>query len=165
MHAPTPLKAWGRALAVAAVLLALSVVAPGGAGAAAEAGDPALALVQRFGMGRGLETLANEAAAGTVTYGSLSRKHGVAAAKQLVATEIHRLLPDYQARWEQNLAAVYAKHFAPDELRSLAAQGKRSPYAAKFSATHAAVASDMRAASSGLLRQLVTEALLRAWNK
>ncbi|ASR43093.1 hypothetical protein BEN78_06560 [Xanthomonas citri pv. mangiferaeindicae] len=110
-------------------------------------------------MGAGLESLANRAAGATTTFATLAQQHGVAKAKQWVAGEISKLVPAYQARWDRNLATIYAKHFTADELRSLATQGTRSPHAAKFRSTQATVAAEMQEASSPLLQQLVTEAL------
>ena len=110
-------------------------------------------------MGARLESLANQAAGATTTFATLAQQHGAAEAKHLVAGEIARLVPAYQARWDRNLATIYAKHFTADELRSLATQGTRSPHAAKFRSTQAAFAAEMQAVSRPLLQQLVTQAL------
>ncbi|UNK42532.1 hypothetical protein MNO14_00020 [Luteimonas sp. S4-F44] len=110
-------------------------------------------------MGARLESLANQAAGATTTFATLAQQHGAAKVKQLVAAEISKLIPAYQARWDRNLAMIYAKHFTPEELRSLATQGTRSPHAAKFRSTRAAVAAEMQAVSRPLLQQLVTQAL------
>ncbi|MEO7066524.1 MAG: hypothetical protein ABI114_06420 [Rhodanobacter sp.] len=120
-------------------------------------GDPAIALVQRFNMGAGLESLANQVAHATTTFGIIAKEHGAAEANQLVKAEISKALPTYQKRWNRNLALIYSKHFSAEELRSLTALGKSSPYAGKFRSTHAVVGGEMRA--SQLLQKLVTEAL------
>ena len=129
---------------------------------AVPSGDPALALVQRFNMGAGLESLANQVAHATTTFGVIVQKQGASEAEKLVGTEIAKAIPTYQSRWNQNLAVIYGKHFSPEELRSLATLGTSSPYADKFKSTHAAVGAEMRSASSQLLQQLVTEALASA---
>lgn len=129
------------------------------------ADDPALLLVQHFHMGKGLESLANQAAHGTTTFAVIVQHHGVTEAERLLEAEIARAAPKYQNRWDQNLAAVYARHLSAEELRSLATLGASSPYAGKFQATHGAVAAEMRSASSNLLLQLVSEALASAMRK
>ena len=133
--------------------------------AAVPSDDPALALVQRFNMGAGLESLANQVAHATTTFAVIVQKHGPSEAEKLVKTEISKATPSYQSRWNQNLALIYAKHFSPEELRSLATLGTGSPYADKFKSTHATVGAEMRSASSQLLQQLVTEALASALNQ
>lgn len=127
--------------------------------------DPALALVQRFHMGAGLESLANDLAHSTTTYAMLVQQHGLIGADRLLKAEISMALPEYQSRWDRNLAAIYSKHFTAEELRSFAALGKGSPYVDKFNATHDAVGAEMRAASKPLLLQLTTESLLGAARK
>jgi hypothetical protein len=161
---------WKHVALAGAVCLSMTLSAVGCNPATPEAqtaipeseGDSAAALVERFKMGAGLESLANQAAGATTTFATLAQQHGAAEAKHLVAGEIARLVPAYQARWDRNLATIYAKHFTPDELRSLATQGTGSPDAAKFRSTQATVAADMQAVSSPLLQQLVTEALHNA---
>jgi hypothetical protein len=113
-------------------------------------------------MGNGLESLALEAARRTVTYGALVQKHGSLGAEVLVKAELAKSVQSYQPRWNANLAAIYSRHFSSEELRSLAEQGPRSPYAGKFASTHEVVGVEMRAASTALLEQVVTEALSRA---
>lgn len=130
--------------------------------ATASSDDPALALVQRFDMGAGLESLANQVARKTTTFGVIAKKHGASEAINLVKAEISKALPTYQGRWNQNLALIYSKHFSAEELQSLGTLGKSSPYAGEFQSTHAAVGAEMRASSSQILKELVTEALTAA---
>ncbi len=122
-------------------------------------GDPAAALVQRFDMGLGLRGLALDAARGTNTYAALVQQHGQESADRRTEDAINTLVPQYQAEWDRRLAGLYAQRFTSEELRSLAQQGKRSPYAAKFSTIQPEVASQMRANSTPLLMELVTKAL------
>jgi len=165
-----------RSVRVAVVLMGLSLAGcgeapstPTGAGAVgptptttAPSTDPAAALVARFNMGDGLAKLADEAARATTTFASIAEQSGAPAAKQRVQAEISRLLPAYQARWDGTLAAIYARHFSADALRSLASQGTRSPHAARFNALQNTVAAEMRTEAQPLLRQLVAEALTNA---
>ena len=161
---------WRRISAASAICLAVTLLMAGcnkptpGAQAsiAAPSSDPASALVQRFKMGAGLELLANQVAGTTTTFAIIAQKHGVAGAKQLVKDEIAKTIPSYQSRWDQNLTSIYSKHFSAEELRSLAVKGTSSPHIDKFRSTQAVISTEMRAASSPMLQQLVTEALSNA---
>jgi hypothetical protein len=130
--------------------------------AAAPGATPAEALVKRFNMGAGLESLAYDAGRSTTTFGALASQLGAAQADQRLRAEIARALPAYQQRWEHALALLYARHFSAAELSSLAAQGTASPYAARFRTVQPTVAAEMQAMSKPLLEALVTEALTRA---
>lgn len=150
-------------LAATLLMSGCSRAAPGPqTSAAATPSDPAAALVQRFKMGAGLESMANQVAGTTTTFAMLAQKRGIEGARQLVRDEITKSIPTYQARWDSNLASIYSKHFTAEELRSLSAQGTSSSHIDKFRSTQSAVATEMRAASSPLLQQLVTEALSNA---
>jgi len=159
-----------RALVIFAISVALVISLAGcsnatsatPASAVVPSDDPALTLVQRFNMGAGLESLANQVAHTTTTFGVIAQKHGPSGADQLIKAEISKALPTYQSRWNQNLALIYSKHFSAEELRSLAMLGTSSPYTDKFKSTHATVGAEMRDSSSQLLQQLVTEALTSA---
>lgn len=161
---------WRRSFTLAAACLVAAVLSIGcsqvgqdpQAAVPTASGDPAVALVQRFKLGAGFESLANQAAGATTTFATLAQKHGVAGARQRVRSEISKAIPSYQRRWDQNLASIYSRHFTAEELGSLAAQGTRSPYAEKFRSTQAAIAGEMRDASSPLLQELVTGALSNA---
>jgi len=121
--------------------------------------EPAALLVHRFNMGQGLRGLALDAARATTTYASLVRQFGNAAADQEVQAHLDRHLPHFQAVWDKRLADLYAQHLSTEELRSLAREGTRSPYAAKFSTIQPRVAAQMRTQSTPLLTELVTKAL------
>lgn len=123
--------------------------------------DPALAMVERFGMGSNLEQMAVQVSKATHTYGEVVEKHGTNA-PTIVRQEIHKLLPDYQLRWNQNLANAYSSHLSVDELRSLAKDGKSSPYVSKLLSAQSAVATDMKSSSTAILTDLVTKALTNA---
>lgn len=124
--------------------------------------DPALAMVERFGMGSNLEQMAVQVSKGTHTYGVVAEKHGETNAPTIVRQEIHKLLPDYQPSWNQNMANAYSSHLSVDELRSLAKDGKNSPYMSKLLTAQSAVAADMKNSSMSILTDLVTKALTNA---
>src|SRR6185369_4272414 len=116
--------------------------------------DPAADLVHNFRLGSNLESMANSVAASTHTNGTILPGSAT--------FEIHKLLPKYQPQWDANLAKAYSNHLAAQELRSLAKDGPSSPYADKLKQVQPLVAADMRQMSEGLLKQLVTEALVNA---
>lgn len=128
----------------------------------ATGGDPALAMVVRRNMGANLERMANQVAQSTHTYGVVADRFGAAEAPSVVAQEIRALLPEYQDRWNENLAAAYSAHLSPEELHSLASQGNQSPYVERFASVRPDVSSDMKTRSAPLLDELVTKALTNA---
>lgn len=136
----------------------------GGTGAASitASGDPALAMVVRRNMGANLERMANQVAQSTHTYGMVAERFGAAEAPSVVAQEIRALLPEYQDRWNENLAAAYSAHLSPEELRSLASHGNQSPFVGRFAAVSHDVSSDMKIRSAPLLEELVAKALTNA---
>ena len=162
------MKIWKISFVLIASASISTLAWPGGAHATplpqtkAPSADPAMALVQRLDTAHNLERLANRVAGSTVTFAGLARSHGTDNARQIVAEEITKARPGYQAQWDHNLAEIYARYFSTEELRSLLAQGPRSPYTSKLVSTHEAIALDMRKASSGILQQLVTESLTNA---
>lgn len=116
--------------------------------------DPAADLVRNFRMGANLEQMANDVAASTHTYATVS--------PTAVKARIRQLVPKYQAEWDANLAKAYAARLSPDELRSLAKEGRQSPFYSRLERQRPAIAEDMKAASGGLLQRLVSEALTGA---
>ena len=122
-------------------------------------GDPALSLVKKLNMGSNLELMAYQVAKSTHTYGLVAQKHGTDRAEPIVKMKIKEALPQYQERWDKNLASAYSKQLSDEELRSLASQGASSPYATKLMSVRGAVAVDMKSESSSLLNDLVETAL------
>lgn len=118
---------------------------------AQSSGDPAADLVRNFNMGSNLEQMANAVAASTHTYASVSPTE--------VSAQIRRLVPQYQAEWDANLAKAHAAHLSPEELRSLAAEGRKSPFYSKLEQKRPAIAANMKVASATILKRLVTDAL------
>lgn len=113
--------------------------------------DPAADLVRNFKMGSNLEQMANAVAASTHTYASVSPTE--------VSAQIRRLVPKYQAQWDANLAKAHAAHLSPEELRSLAAEGRKSPFYSKLEQKRPAIAANMKVASATILERLVADAL------
>ena len=97
-----------------------------------------------------------------MAYRSIVRSVGLDEAAVIVKEEIRRIRPKYQARWDRNLAAAYAESFAPNELESIAVMGRASPYAGKLSAMRNEVGRSMQEKSTGLLNEILTEALKAA---
>ncbi len=126
------------------------------------ASNPAMALVERFNMGSNLEQMAILVAKSSHTYGMVAEKHGKENAQQVVTQEIQKLLPLYQAKWNTNLANAYAKNLSTEELRSLATEGKNSPYASKFKQVQNPVGEEMKKNSMPILTELLTEAMKNA---
>ncbi|WP_282297711.1 DUF2059 domain-containing protein [Stenotrophomonas sp. PS02289] len=122
-------------------------------------GSPGASLVQRFNMGQGLRGLALDAARATTTYAALAQQLGKAAADQQVQAQLDRHLSHYQAAWDYQLADLYAQHLSTEELRSLAREGTRSPFAAKFNTVQPVLAAQMQTQSRPLTAELVTKAL------
>ena len=116
-----------------------------------QAGDPAADLVRNFRLGANLEQMAIATATMTHTSGSVRAED--------VAAEIRRLAPKYQAQWDENLAKAHAAHLSPEQLRSIAADGRGSSSYPALEQNRQAISADMKAMSSPILQQLVAEAL------
>jgi len=124
--------------------------------------DPALALVERFNMGANLEKMANQVAMNTNTYAMVVQKHGQDNAKKIVASEIKKLLPLYQPKWNMNLAKAFANNLSKEELTSLVNDVGNSPYFDKLKQVQSAVGEEMQRNSTPILTELLTEAMKRA---
>ena len=121
--------------------------------------DPALAMAERFNMGKNIEKKAFDVARNTVSYGVVIELHGSANASSIVEKEIKNLLPNYQPQWNKNLANAYSAHLSQDELRSLALDGNQSPYINNFKAAQAPAGEDMKSSSMSILTELAADAL------
>ncbi|MNH36255.1 hypothetical protein D3C79_970270 [compost metagenome] len=86
-------------------------------------------------------------------------KLGSADASSAVSDEINALLPQYQPKWDENLAAAYEKSFSQEELSSLVSEGRASKYAGKVKEQQSEIGRDMQSSSEPILIALVTEAL------
>lgn len=124
--------------------------------------EVALDFVTRHGVGRNLPNIALAAATRTQTFATLTSTLGTDNARRVMRREIEALVPSFQTRWNENLAATYAKHFTTEELASLAAEGKHSKYTSTLAARRAEVGASMRATSEVIITELVTEAMKNA---
>ena len=129
---------------------------------AADATPAAMAMVENLRLGENISGMSYRFAARTMAYRSIVRSVGLDEAAVIVKEEIRRIRPKYQARWDRNLAAAYAESFAPNELESIAVMGRASPYAGKLSAMRNEVGRSMQEKSTGLLNEILTEALKAA---
>lgn len=126
---------------------------------AAEVDDTALAFVQQRHLGDGLGWQGYQLASRTAVFASLVETLGKTRAQVIVQGELQRLQPQYQGRWEQNLAAAYAHSFSAAELRQLN-DGKGSPALMnRFKARNNEVGQEMKARSADLLNEFVSRAL------
>ncbi|WP_238538789.1 hypothetical protein [Pseudomonas sp. GM74] len=116
-------------------------------------------------IGRNLSILALSAAKRTITYAMIVTKLGSADANSAVSGEINALLPQYQPKWDENLAAAYEKSFSQEELSSLVSEGRASKYAVKVKEQQSEIGRDMQSSSEPLLIALVTEALKATLSK
>lgn len=134
----------------------LIVLAWGTPSIAEEASESAaLDFVTTQRIGNNLAQMAFAVASRTQTFQILSKELGLAEARKRVEQEIAALAPGYQEQWDKNLAATYAKHFSPEELASLTADGPRSQYASKLASMQKVVGDDMRAASQPMLTEML----------
>lgn len=136
------------------LLLALS-----NAAFAETANEAARSFIAQSHAGDDLAAIALSAAKRTQTYGTLVAKLGDAEANTTLSHEINALLPQYQPKWDQNLAIAYEKSFSPEELSSLASKGRDSKYAGKVIERQSEIGKAMQSSSGPILISLVTEAL------
>ncbi|WP_248800397.1 hypothetical protein [Pseudomonas sp. MWU13-2105] len=136
------------------LLLALS-----NAAFAETANEAARSFITQSHAGDDLAAIALSAAKRTQTYGMLVAKLGDAGANTALSSEINTLLPQYQTKWDQNLAAAYEKSFSSEELSSLASKGRDSKYAGKVIQRQSEIGKEMQSSSGPILISLVTEAL------
>ncbi|POA18733.1 hypothetical protein C1886_15485 [Pseudomonas sp. FW300-N1A1] len=146
-------------IASAAIALSVLFALSNTALAETSAHQDARTFVAQTQMGRNLPILALSAAKRTITYAMIVSTLGSADAGRAVSDEINALLPQYQPKWDENLAAAYEKSFSQEELSSLVADGRASKYAGKVKERQTEVGRDMQSSSEPLLIALITEAL------
>lgn len=149
-----------RAGLLAACLSTLAPMAP-----AAPAQKEAMTLVQRQHLGSNLKTIALAAAQKTETFAMLASKVGAPEARTLVSKELDSQARKFEGKWNRNLADIYAQHFTPEELASLAAQGPKSKYADKMAGKQPEIGGEMRRRSTPILISYVAAAMERALSK
>lgn len=127
--------------------------------------DDARALVAQTGMGKKLSSLALLTAKSTTTYAMIAEKLGNASANSAVSDEINALLPKYQPKWDESLAAAYERSFSGEELSSLASEGRASKYAPEVRERQAGIGRYMESNAKPILVGLVSDALKAAMSK
>ncbi|MFZ6798945.1 hypothetical protein [Undibacterium sp. Di24W] len=127
--------------------------------------DVAILFVTRQGLGNNLSSIGTATAFRTVTYATIAKELGEVKARELIKIEIDRLLPVYQKRWNRNLALSYSEFLTPEELTSVATEGKSSKYFSKFQSKQAEVGTSMQAKSTSVLTEFVSEVLKSAQAK
>jgi hypothetical protein len=127
--------------------------------------DAALLLVTKQGLGNNLSSIGTATAFRTVTYTTIAKALGEVKARELIKSELDRLLPAYQKRWNRNLALSYAEFLTPEELALVANEGKSSKYFSKFQSKQAEVGTSMQARSTSVLTEFVSEVLKSAQAK
>ena len=155
------MKRISAATIVLTVLVAYSNAVP----AETPSHNDARTFVAQAQIGSNLSTLALLAAKRTNTYAMIATKLGSADASSAISGEINALLPQYQPRWDENLAAAYEKSFSEEELSSLVSEGRASKYAGKVKEQQSEIGRDMQSSSEPILIALVTEALKATLSK
>ncbi|MEB0045619.1 MULTISPECIES: hypothetical protein [unclassified Pseudomonas] len=110
-------------------------------------------------IGRNLHDIALSVAKRTATYALITSTLGSAGAASAVSDEINALLPQYQPKWDENIAQAYEKSFSEEELSSLAAEGRASKYAGKVVERQPEIGNTMQSSAKPILTALVSEAL------
>lgn len=122
----------------------------------------AMTLVQRQHLGGNLKIIALATAQKTETFAMLASKVGAPQAKTLVSKELDSHARQFEGKWNKNLADIYAQHFTPEELSSLAAQGPKSKFADKMAGKQPEIGGEMRRRSTPILISYVTAAMKSA---
>lgn len=127
--------------------------------------DLAADFIQRQHVGRNLKTLAVSVALRTQTFAVMASKLGTSEAQRLVSQELDAHAGQFQGQWNANLAKIYAQHFTPQELTSLASEGKNSRFFNKLIAKQEVVGTEMEQLSKPILTKYVTATMTSAFDK
>jgi hypothetical protein len=127
--------------------------------------NDARTLVARSGMGNKLSSLALLTAKSSTTYAVIADKLGNASANSALSDEINALLPQYQPKWDENLAAAYEQSFTGEELASLATEGRASKYAPKVRERQDGIGRYMAVNAEPILAALASDALKATLSK
>ncbi|UGQ47445.1 hypothetical protein [Massilia endophytica] len=134
--------------------------------AKADATQPsAVDFVQRHDLGSNMETLGLAVAQRTQTFALMASKLGQSEAKVLVSREMDIQAARFQPQWNANLAKVYSRHFSPEELASLASEGRSSRYLAKLGSKQAEIGAEVQQVSAPILTEYVSASLNEAFAK
>ena len=121
--------------------------------------------VRRHHLGSNLKTMAFATAQKTQTFGMLASEMGTLEARRVVSKELDKHAHQFQGKWDTNLAKAYAQNFTPEELASLASEGRNSRYVRKLSEKQNAVGESMQRVSKPILTEYVTTAMTSAFFK
>lgn len=121
--------------------------------------------IQRQHVGRNLKTLAVSVALRTQTFAVMASKLGAPEAQRLVSQELDAHAGQFQGQWNANLAKIYAEHLTPQELASLASEGKNSRFFDKLIAKQEVVGTEMEQLSKPISTKYVTAAMTGAFDK
>lgn len=146
-------------------LLAASLLGAAPPALADSSQEAATEFVQRLHLGSNLKSLALATAQRTQTFAMLVSKLGAVQANELVSSELDAHAHQYESQWNANLAQAYASHFGAEELRSLAAEGRSSRYAAKLAENQAAIGAEMQRLSTPILTAYVSAAMNSAFSR
>jgi len=130
---------------------------------ASEASDAALSMVKTLGLGNNLGQMSLHVATTTQTFRIIAQELGNEKAIALVKKDLENVLPKYQEQWDKNLAQSYSEHFNSTELRSITNEKQSSQYFPKFKSKQSEVGRSMRAKSTAVLTELVTEAMYKSF--
>jgi hypothetical protein len=106
-----------------------------------------------------------QVAAQTQTYKIIVNKVGEPRAKTLVRSEIDKVIPQYQPKWDQNLASAYAHIISTEKLQLLVDEGPTSKYSGELKAKQNEIGPLMQSKSTGLLNEMLTKAMTSAFNR
>lgn len=119
--------------------------------------------VQRQRLGSNLKTLALVAARRTQTFAMIASRLGMTEAQLLVSKELDANAGKFQGQWDANLTRIYARHFTPAELASLASEGRSSPFANKLAAKQEVIGAEMQQQSTPIVASYVSSAMTGAF--
>lgn len=133
--------------------------------AAASSEDIALKLVQKYNFGQNLSVLSYQAAKNSQIYQIIVSEVGEKKAQSMVKSELNKLIPKYQAQWNENLASAYAQVLSGEKLQSLFDKGRSSQYASELKTKQTEVGPIMQSKSNKLLVEMVAQAMTSAFGQ
>ena len=140
---------------LSAALLACSLATLPTLSHAAKLVDMAQALVEKYKLGHSLPQVALTIVAKSPDYQALVDKIGAPKAQQQLIAAAKQVAPEFQKRWDEQLANAYAQTFSEPQLSSLLELGPKSPHAQLMQSKQADVNKLMQKSSSGLLREML----------
>ena len=121
--------------------------------------------VEKEQIGLNLIGIAFQSARATPEFEALVQQSSQQEMEQLLKTEIFRMLPFYQPKWNRNLAWALDHHLPEAALQSLAEQGMQSDSVQVMQQQQSAIGATMRERSTGLVDELVAKVLALSQDK